>query len=98
MLSLFVIVVGVRFLVTPRAAALGYGVPAEEGMVRRPRPRSSRVRERPRRGLVHAGRRPRPLGDTIIVLRQGGTKATAFGIHFATAVVVLVDAALLFTV
>jgi hypothetical protein len=31
-------------------------------------------------------------------LRQGGTKATAFGIHFATAVVVLVDAALLFTV
>jgi hypothetical protein len=39
-----------------------------------------------------------PLGDTFIVLRHGGTKATAFGIHFATAVVVLIDAALLFTI
>ncbi|MGK5737948.1 DUF4267 domain-containing protein [Micromonospora sp. URMC 103] len=37
-----------------------------------------------------------PLGDTLIVLKHGGTKATAFGIHFATAVVVLLDAALLF--
>ena len=37
-----------------------------------------------------------PLGDTVVVLRNGGTRATAFGIHFATAVVVLVDAALLF--
>jgi len=37
-----------------------------------------------------------PLGDTLIVLRNGGTRATAFGIHFATAVVVLIDAALLF--
>jgi hypothetical protein len=39
-----------------------------------------------------------PLGDTFIVLRHGGTKATAFGIHFATAVVVLISAALLFAV
>jgi hypothetical protein len=38
-----------------------------------------------------------PLGDTAIVLRHGGTKATAFGIHFATAVVVLISAVLLFT-
>jgi Domain of unknown function (DUF4267) len=37
-----------------------------------------------------------PLGDTAIVLRHGGTKAAAFGIHFATAVVVLISAALLF--
>ena len=37
-----------------------------------------------------------PLGDTVIVLRHGGSKATAFGIHFATAVVVLTSAALLF--
>ena len=39
-----------------------------------------------------------PLGDAVIVLRNGGTKATAFGIHFATAVVVLLSAALLFAV
>jgi hypothetical protein len=37
-----------------------------------------------------------PLGDTAIVLRHGGTKASAFGIHFATAVVVLISAVLLF--
>jgi hypothetical protein len=37
-----------------------------------------------------------PLGDTVIVLRNGGTKATAFGIHFATAVMILLSAALLF--
>ncbi|MFZ0163331.1 MAG: DUF4267 domain-containing protein [Trebonia sp.] len=39
-----------------------------------------------------------PLGDAVIVLRNGGTKATAFGIHFATAVVVLLSAVLLFAV
>ncbi|WP_257004072.1 DUF4267 domain-containing protein [Streptomyces sp. SA15] len=39
-----------------------------------------------------------PLGDTLTVLRHGGTKAVAFGIHFATAVVVLISAALLFAV
>lgn len=39
-----------------------------------------------------------PLGDTLIVLRNGGTKAVAFGIHFATAVVVLVIAGPLFAV
>jgi hypothetical protein len=32
------------------------------------------------------------------VLRNGGTKATAFGIHFATAAIVLLSAALLFAV
>ncbi len=37
-----------------------------------------------------------PLGDMVIVLRHGGTKAVAFGIHFATAVLVLISAALLF--
>lgn len=39
-----------------------------------------------------------PLGDTLIVLRHGGRKAVAFGVHFATAVVVLISAALLFAV
>jgi hypothetical protein len=37
-----------------------------------------------------------PLADTLVVLRNGGTKAVAFGIHFATAVMVLISAALLF--
>lgn len=36
-------------------------------------------------------------GDAIIVLRSNGPKATAYGVHGATAVVLLVPAALLFT-
>ena len=39
-----------------------------------------------------------PLGDAVIVLRNGGTRATAFGIHGATAVLALAaSAALLIT-
>ncbi|MFG3060815.1 DUF4267 domain-containing protein [Streptomyces sp. NPDC048231] len=37
-----------------------------------------------------------PLGDALIVLRHGGTRAAAFGIHFVTAAAVPVSAALLF--
>ncbi|MGI5288500.1 DUF4267 domain-containing protein [Nonomuraea polychroma] len=37
-----------------------------------------------------------PLGDTLIVLRNGGTKAAEFGIRLATAVIVLLCAAPLF--
>ena len=36
-----------------------------------------------------------PLGDAASVLRSGGKKAAAFGIHGATAVVMLATAALL---
>jgi hypothetical protein len=38
-----------------------------------------------------------PIGDAIIVLRSNGPKATAYGVHGATAVVLLGAAALLFT-
>ncbi|GAB7052226.1 DUF4267 domain-containing protein [Catenuloplanes indicus] len=37
-----------------------------------------------------------PVGDTVIMLCHGGTRATAFGVHLGTAVVVLISAALLF--
>jgi hypothetical protein len=36
-----------------------------------------------------------PLTDAAIVLRHGGTKAVAFGIHGATAVVMIVASGLL---
>lgn len=36
-----------------------------------------------------------PLGDAIIVLRSGGTRAAAYGIHGATALVMLAISALL---
>jgi hypothetical protein len=36
-----------------------------------------------------------PLADAAIVLRHGGSRATAFGIHVATAGVMILDAVLL---
>jgi hypothetical protein len=36
-----------------------------------------------------------PAADAAIVLRHGGTRAIAFGIHGATAVIMIVTAALL---
>ena len=38
-----------------------------------------------------------PIGDAIIVLRHGGPQAIAYGVHGATAVVLLATAALLIT-
>jgi hypothetical protein len=109
-LNLFIIVVGVRFLLVPRAAAAGYGVPAkEDGDAAYLTIKGLRDSSYGILGLAllaFAGAHAAgwfmlvvalaPLGDTLIVLRHGGTRAVAFGIHFATAVVVLFDAALLF--
>jgi hypothetical protein len=110
LLNLLIVFIGLRFLFAPWAAAADYGVPAKEDKayltIKGLRDGSY--------GLVglallaFAGAPAEawfmlvvaivPLGDTVIVLRNGGTKATAFGIHFATAVLVLADAALLFAV
>src|SRR3569833_645461 len=111
-LAVFILLIGLRFLVTPVPAATGYGVPAKTNgdaaylSVKGVRDVGYGVL-----GLAllafasaHAvgwcmlAAALVPLGDALIVLRNGGTKATAFGIHFATAVVVLVSAALLFAV
>ncbi|MEU6713579.1 DUF4267 domain-containing protein [Nonomuraea sp. NPDC046802] len=111
-LNLFCLLIGARFLLVPRAAAAGYGVPAKEngdgayltikGL------RDGTYGLLGLALLAFAGPAAEawfmliaaliPLGDTLIVLRNGGTKATAFGIHFATAVALLVSAALLFAV
>ncbi|MGW3245762.1 DUF4267 domain-containing protein [Streptomyces sp. NPDC001070] len=111
-LDLLVLFIGARFLLQPRPAAAGYGVPAKpdgdaayltiKGL------RDATLGVMGLALLAFAGARAEawfmlivaltPLGDTLIVLRNGGPKAVAFGIHFATAVVVLISAALLFTV
>jgi hypothetical protein len=106
-LDLLVLFIGVRFLVQPEPAAAGYGVPAKSGAyltVKGVRDLSYGILGLAL--LAFAGAHAaawfmlvvalNPLGDTLIVLRNGGTRAVAFGIHFATAVVVLVSAALLF--
>ncbi|WP_327432534.1 DUF4267 domain-containing protein [Streptomyces sp. NBC_01236] len=109
-LDLLVLFIGARFLLQPVPAATGYGVPAKpHGDVAYLEIKGLRDTTFGVMGLAllaFAGVTAEawfmlivalaPLGDTLIVLRHGGTKAVAFGIHFATAVVVLISAALLF--
>lgn len=111
-LNLLCVYIGYRFLTVPRAAAAGYGVPAkEQGDRAYLTIKGLRDGTYGLLGLAllaFAGPRPEawfmlvvallPLGDTLIVLRNGGSKAVAFGIHFATAVALLISSALLFAV
>lgn len=112
LLDVFVVFIGVRFLLVPKAAAAGYGVPAkQDGDAAYLTIKGLRDFSYGILGvalLAFAGAHAEawfmlvvalnPLVDTAIVLRHGGTRATAFGIHFATAVVVLISAALLFAI
>jgi hypothetical protein len=111
-LDLLFLYIGAQFLLVPEAAAAGYGVPAKKesaaaylsikGM------RDSSYGILGLALLAFAGAHAEawfmlvvaliPICDTAIVLRNGGTKPVAFGIHFATAVVILIRAALLFAV
>ncbi|WP_406440874.1 DUF4267 domain-containing protein [Streptomyces sp. NBC_00631] len=113
LLDLFCLFLGYRFLFQPAAAAAGYGVAADprgdagaylsiKGL------RDGTFGVVGLALLAFAGAHAEawfmlcvalvPLGDMLIVLRHGGTRAVAFGIHFATAIVVLISAALLFLV
>lgn len=113
LLDLFCLFLGYRFLFQPRPAAAGYGVPADPRgdagaylSVKGSRDGAFGVVGLAL--LAFAGTRAEawfmvgvalvPLADTLIVLRHGGAKAVAFGIHFATAIVVLISAGLLFAV
>ncbi|MFG2053942.1 DUF4267 domain-containing protein [Micromonospora sp. NPDC048930] len=111
-LSLFCVFIGTRFLLAPQASAAGYGVPAKpDGDSAYLTIKGVRDLSYGLLGLALIAFTSAdavawymlvvalcPLADTVIVLRHGGTKAVAFGIHFATAVVVLLDAVLLFAV
>jgi uncharacterized protein DUF4267 len=109
-LDLFILFIGARFLLAPQTAAAGYGVPAKPGgdgaylAVKGVRDVSLGVMGLAL--LAFVGVRAEawfmvaaaliPLGDMLVVLRHGGTKAVAFGVHLATAAIVLASAALLF--
>ncbi|GJF33549.1 membrane protein [Kitasatospora sp. NE20-6] len=111
-LDLFVVLIGVRFLTVPGPAAAGYGVPARPDgdaaylTVKGLRDTTFGILGLALLAFAGAGAEAWfmlavalvPLGDTLVVLRHGGTRAVAFGIHFATAVVVLISAGLLFAV
>lgn len=112
LLSCAITVIGVRFLVTPHAAATDYGVPAAAaGHVAYLTIKGVRDSSYGIAGvvlLVVASTHVvgwflvvltlAPLADTLIVLRHGGTKARAFGVHLATAAVMLIDAILFFAI
>jgi hypothetical protein len=109
-LDLFIVFIGARFLLAPEAAAAGYGVPAKKesaaAYLSIKGVRDSTYGILGLALLAFAGAHAEawfmlvvaiaPFGDSATVLRNGGSKAVAFGIHFATAVVVLISAALLF--
>jgi hypothetical protein len=103
--------IGLRFLIAPRVAAAGYGVPAKDNgdaaFLTVKGLRDSTLALLGAALLAFAGAHAAgwymlvgaiiPLGDMLIVLRHGGSRAIAFGIHFATAVLLLITAAVLFT-
>ena len=112
-LDLFILFIGARFLLQPRPSAAGYGVPANPDgdasaylAIKGLRDATFGVMGLALLAFVGAQAEAwymlvvaiAPLGDTLIVLRNGGTKAVAYGIHFATAVVVLISSVLLFLV
>jgi len=111
-LDLFIIFIGARFLLAPSVAAAGYGVPAKPdgdraylavkgvrdisvGLIGLALLAFVDVRAE---AWFMVGATLIPLGDMLIVLRHGGTRAVAFGIHLSTAVILLISAALLFAV
>ncbi|BBC93508.1 DUF4267 domain-containing protein [Streptomyces griseofuscus] len=111
LLDLFCLFLGYRFWFQPAPAAAGYGVPADPAgdagaylSVKGGRDAAFGLVGLVLLALVGARAEAWfmvcvalvPLLDTVTVLRHGGTRAVAFGIHFATAVVVLICAALLF--
>ena len=99
-----IILIGVRFLLAPRTAAAGFGVPVAAAGDQTPWLHAKGVRDIAS-GIflliLLANRAPHllgafivaasviPVGDAAIVLRGGGSRAAAFGIHGVTAVVML---------
>jgi hypothetical protein len=110
LLDVAIAFIGLRFFYDPPAAIKGYGVPAIPSQVAAytsiKSNRDITVGVIGLTLLYFEGMRSEawfmlavsiaPLCDTLIVLRHGGEKSVAFGVHFATAVVCLLDSWLLF--
>jgi hypothetical protein len=111
LLAAAIIVIGLRFLVAPRAAAAGYGVLPD---VEQPAVRAylgvKGVRDITTGLIVIVLMLARathlvgwvilvatliPVVDATIVLRSGGSRATAYGVHGGTAVAMLLTTGLL---
>ncbi|MEV0092474.1 DUF4267 domain-containing protein [Streptomyces sp. NPDC050738] len=111
-LNLMVVWIGISFLAQPKVAAAGYGVAAKENgdavYLTIKGVRDGTYGLLGLALLAFAGAHAEawfmlvvalaPIADTLIVLRNGGKKAVAYGIHTLTAVIMLINAALLFAV
>ena len=111
LLAVGIIFLGARFLVAPRVAAVGYGVlpDVDETSVRAylsvkgVRDIATGLfvvilmiaRETHLLGWVILAATIIPLAEAAIVLRSGGSRAIAYGVHGVTAAVMLVTTALL---
>jgi hypothetical protein len=109
-IALGIVFIGARFLFAPYAAAAGFGVAVRPDAILHAYFSVKAIRDIAS-GLFTAilmfNRSAHllgwfilaatiiPLTDAAIVLRHGGTKAAAFGIHGATAVVMIVASGLL---
>ena len=111
LLGLGIIFIGTRFLLAPRAAAADFGIAAGQDSGRSDPYLSVKGVRDIASGLIlfillMAGE-PRllggfmlaaaiiPVGDAIIVLQRNGPRATVYGVHGATAAVMLAAAAFL---
>jgi hypothetical protein len=106
LIALGIIAIGIRFLLAPRAAAAAFGVAIREEIGEAGAYLSAKGVRDIASGLVLllliaiAGYRVLggwmlvmtliPIGDAVVVLRSGGSKAAAYGWHVATAVVMAV--------
>ena len=111
LLAAGIIFIGARFLVAPRVAAAGYGVPADLDQPSADAYLSVKgVRDIATglfvvilliagathlAGWVMLAATIIPLADATIVLGNGGSKSIAWGVHGVTAVVMLITSALL---
>lgn len=111
LLAAGIIFIGARFLVAPRVAAAGYGVPADLDQP----PAGAYLSVKGVRdiatglfviilmvagathlvGWVMLAATTIPLADAAIVLRNGGSKSIAWGVHGGTAAVMLITTVLL---
>ncbi|MGD1171424.1 DUF4267 domain-containing protein [Mycobacterium seoulense] len=112
LLAAGIIFIGARFLVAPRVAAAGYGVlpdldqPGANAYLSvkgvRDIATGLLVIVLMVAGATHLvawamlAATVIPLADAVIVLRNGGSKSVAWGVHGVTAAVMLVTTALLF--
>jgi Domain of unknown function (DUF4267) len=111
LIGLGIIAIGTRFLVSPAKAAAAYGISVGQNVSGTDPYLSTKGVRDVSSGLMTfalmAAREPHaladfllaataiPVGDAIIVLRRGGRKSTAYGVHVPTAAAMVATAAIL---